>query len=405
MNRHFLSYILIPFIFLCSCSKENIGMQPGSESEHIMFSTPEVLLGSEAETRSMLKGSSLPAGSSFSVWGYCRAYAPGTTNLDDNSSTSEWDIKKALCPPTLFTPNKLEVTVNANGCSYYDTQSGGTKAWLVGDDNIYSFAAMYPYEANGLNVSFKQQNGKYVDAPIITYTMPYSGDVTADTYKNTPDVMVGFRKNHRKIDGHVPFTFHHLMSALSVRVNNYSEYYDADNNLQGTELEIHSIKLQGTFHKTIQVDLSTGGDYTFSDSYTATYVLYEDGGAGYSVPYIDDPETPEVDETSVVLGEPVMLLCGKPGIDDPYGPGSKNQDTGIKLVLDYTFGGVRKTDVKFNLINPDLSFSPQVGVNYTFQLNWIGDGLVLLIMPSSNAQWGDGEGDDSNAGNDDIIFE
>lgn len=393
-------------------------MQQGSESEHIMFSTPEVLLGSEAETRSILKGSSLPAGSSFSVWGYCRAYAPGTTNLDDNSATSEWDIKKALCPPTLFTTtdntsNKLMVTVvDANGCSYTDEQSRGTKAWLENDDNIsddniyiYSFAAMYPYEANGLNVSFKQQNGESVDAPIITYTMQYSGEVPADEYKNTPDVMVGFRKNHRKIDGHVPFTFHHLMSALSVRVNNYSEYYDADNNLQGTELKIHSIKLQGTFHKTIQVDLSTGGDYAFSDSYTATYVLYEDDDAGYSVPYIDDPETLEVDETSVVLGEPVMLLCGKPGIDDPYGPGSKNQDTGIKLVLDYTFGGVRKTDVKFNLINPDLSFSPQVGVNYTFQLNWIGDGLVLLIMPSSNAQWGDGEGDDSNAGNDDIIFE
>ena len=76
------------------------------------------------------------------------------------------------------------------------------------------------------------------------------------------------------------------------------------------------------------------------------------------------------------------------------------------MILEYTFGeGSERKTASLNLLNPDLSFSPQVGVNYTFQVNWIGDGLVLLVMPSSNAQWGDGEADDTNTGNDDIVFE
>lgn len=411
MGRHISIYIIVLSIFLSvSCGKVDDPVYDKSEGEYISFAVPQVMVEGELDTRAMHTGASL-AGESFAVWGYCQAFSPGTSNdIDEGSAISDWTLKKTLCPPTLFTPNKLTVNVAEDGysCTYTDesTEStGGLKTWLDDERSLYTFVSLYPTECDGMSVSFAQHNGADVDAPIITYTMPYSGEVTPETYRSTPDIMIGFKQNHSKADGYIPFTFYHIMSSLSVRVNNYSEYYDERNNLCGAELKIHSIKLQGDFHKTITVDMSQSGAYSFSDSYNATYVLFDAGDSGHSVPYIDDAETPDVDETSVVLGEPLMLLCGKPGVDDPYGPGSKNQETGMKIVLDYTFNGDRKRDVKFNLINPDLSFSPQVGVNYTFQLNWIGDGLVLLIMPSSNAQWQDGEADDGDTSNDDIIFE
>lgn len=411
--KRILSISAILFTILTACDKTPL--PPADEEHHdfIMFSTPEVKLTSETDTRSRIEGSVLPSGSTFGVWGYCVAYSPGTTNaVDESSRSSEWAIKKKLCPPTLFTPvssltgGLLGVTVGDDGCTYTNNNSAantgnGAMPWLTDENSLYTFVAVYPTTANGLSFDFTKQNGANVDAPIIKYSVPYSGEVT--NHSDTPDIMVAWRENHRKSDGHVPLTFYHLMSSLSVRVNNYSEYYDADDNHQGTNLKIHSIKLQGTFHKTLTVDMADNGNYSFSDSYVAEYVLFDAGDSGYDVPYTDDSETPE-DETSVVLGDPLMLLCGKPGVDDPYGPDSKNQETGIKLAIDYTFGDNRKS-VAMNLLNPDLSFSPQVGVNYTFQLNWIGDGLVLLVMPSSNAQWGDGEADDGETGNDDIIFE
>lgn len=411
----FISAILIAVF--TACDKGPISFTDRSPYGQITFATPEVKLESGPETRNRIAGTVLQPGESFGVWGYCAAYSPGTTNVVDESSySSEWAIKKKLCPPTLFNPKTpldrgmLKVDVNESGCSYTNDNSAlntdnGAMPWLDDENSLYTFVAVYPTSADGLSFDFAKQNEALVDAPKIIYSVPYSGVVPTSTNSNTPDIMVAWRENHRKSEGHVPLTFYHLMSSLSVRVNNYSEYYDADDNRQGTNLKIHSIKLQGTFHKTLTVDMSDNGNYSFSDSYAATYVLFDAGDEGYSVPYMDNPSTGEIDETSVVLGEPLMLLCGKPGVDDPYGPGSKDQENGIKLVIDYTFGDNRKNDVAMNLLNPDLSFSPQVGINYTFQLNWIGDGLVLLVMPSSNAQWGDGEADDGKTGNDDIIFE
>lgn len=404
-----LIYVLV-LIGIIACDKDKMPVSVDSES-HILFSYPNVLLESGLQTRSKITGTSLPENSSFGVWGYCVAYSPGTSNVEDvSSASSEWALKQKLCPPTLFDSgsddNMLEVTVSSNGCSYNDNTHSGAKPWLENENSLYTFVAVYPTSASGLEFSFKEQNSAAVDAPKIIYTVPYSGTVEPSDYKDTPDIMVAWRENHRKADGHVPLTFYHLMSSLSVRINNYSEYYDENNELKGKKLFIHSIKLQGKFHKTLTIDMADNGAYSFNDYYEAIYVLYEDDGDGYYVPFSDDQETVDTDETSVILGEPLMLLCGKPGVDQPYGPESKDKVSGIKLILEYTFGeGSERKTASLNLLNPDLSFSPQVGVNYTFQVNWIGDGLVLLVMPSSNAQWGDGEADDTNTGNDDIVFE
>lgn len=400
-------YPVLLILSLCvACEQEETPLMPGDVKDYILFSTPEVCIEGNVTSRGMHMGSTLPNGQTFGVWGYCQAYKTGAAEMDANSFTSEWTLKKGLCPPTLFSAGKINVTVGEHGCSYNDNNTdNGAKTWEADEDSRYTFAAVYPYNATGLTATFSQVNGKDVDAPKISYTMPYSGEVLANAYTTIPDVMIGWKQDHRKAAGHVGFTFYHIFSALSIQVNNFSEHYNEDNELTGKDLTIHSIKLKGSFHKTITVDLANGGEYTFNDSYNATYVIYDGGDTGMTIPYTDNVDTKE-DETSTLLGNALMLLCGKPGEGQPFGPDPYNTgDVGIKLVLDYTFGTERKRDVEIGLLNPDLSFNPQVGVNYTFQLNWIGDGLVLLVMPASNSQWQDGEFDDGETDNDDVLFE
>ena len=66
----------------------------------------------------------------------------------------------------------------------------------------------------------------------------------------------------------------------------------------------------------------------------------------------------------------------------------------IEVVIEYTFGGERKTQ---RFTRPE-NFLPAGGTIYTAQLNFIGNAFVLNFIVDNNYQWEDG-------GDSDITFE
>ena len=49
--------------------------------------------------------------------------------------------------------------------------------------------------------------------------------------------------------------------------------------------------------------------------------------------------------------------------------------------------------------------SPRPGIKYTAQLNFVGDAFVLEFVVDNQGQWEDGEADDGDETNDDVVFE
>ena len=51
------------------------------------------------------------------------------------------------------------------------------------------------------------------------------------------------------------------------------------------------------------------------------------------------------------------------------------------------------------------TFTPKPGVKYTAQLNFVGEAFVLQFVVANSDIWEDGELDDNDDSNDDIIFQ
>ena len=177
----------------------------------------------------------------------------------------------------------------------------------------------------------------------------------------------------------------------------------------------------GTSHKTLNMNLfeSSSSNYSFADTYTAIYTIFS-STEGECIYF----EETDGQETSAVLGNPLLLLCGTKvdGKDKYLGPSpyvdydggntvldvnnlkSTNKGIYLEVVYNYENSGTEITKI-LPLLTPDRSFTPHVGVNYTMQLNWLGESFVLLIMPDGKGIWGDGEADDDSTDNDDVVFE
>ena len=266
---------LVATLAAVSCRKAEVMTIPGEE--YITFSSPGISM--DVETRAgandFLDG--IPDGTSFGVLGYCLAYNPGTTEYNLNSGTSQWSLKRNLCPASIF--YKQEIKVDAGVCSYSPLRrwytDGTDNEGLAGqtlsdtDDFRYTFYAYYPYEDSGFNIT--PADAVTAGAPVITYSMPFSGTEPETVRDNSavPDAMLGVQQNIQRASRKVQFNFSHIMTGLGFQINNFSQVAETVEEAadEGVDLIIYSIKLQGTFHKSVTVDMT---DAAAEISYSGT---------------------------------------------------------------------------------------------------------------------------------------
>ncbi len=385
-------------VVCAACEKDSAGELMREECDRIVFDTPALMV--ETVTRSTLKDALVP-GDEFGVLGYCVPYTVGTQTPNYNAGASLWALKKALCPPDVF--YKQRVVVGTGGCTYdrnggtgnnpkywyrdgYDTDNAANAGVTGTDDYRYSFVAYYPY--SGAFTVDKPETGQTAGAPVLTFTMPQTGtDVAAPLdHRATPDAMLAVLYNSRKSDGNLRFNFSHVLTGLGFEVNNFSGY----------DLEVKSVTLSGSFYKKVRIDL-TGDVSSFSfpgDRYTGTYTLFDGDASGGSL-MLPAPDA-SLGETvtsspSPIGGEHVMLISGT----------GTSFGENVKVRIEYVFNGVPNV---FETARPG-TFTPQPGIKYTAQLNFVGDTFVLQFVVDNQEQWEDGEADDEDETNDDVIFE
>lgn len=353
---------------MTACNNEEIPVPPSYSDQYIEFGAPSIHI--EAETKAGGPVKQLPEGSSFGVLGYCLAQkAPDDATFVESSGALPWENKKNLIKPTLF--YQKEVTYTGSGCSYENPVK-----WYDPTNYLYSFFAYYPFDSNS---GFSMLSNKDTfGAPSVKFTMPVgnANDISYDLNQHEiPDAMVAQEIDVQRNEGVVPLNFYHILAGLNFQVNNYNK--DPEDPSTGIELTVHSLKLQGEFYKSIEINFDKGYDYP-NETYQGTYTLVE---SDISVPA----------GTSITeIGERTLLLVSnisQTGKDNGY-------FGNIEVVIEYTFGGERKTQ---RFTRPE-NFLPAGGTIYTAQLNFIGNAFVLNFIVDNNYQWEDG-------GDSDITFE
>lgn len=263
-------------------------------------------------------------------------------------------------------------------------------------DYRYTFFAYYPFDG-GFNII--PADAATAGTPVITYSMPYDGNVgvVLDFDTLTPDPMLAVTYNVQRDRRMVDFNFFHITTALGFQVNNYSQVGETAENEddKGVDLTIYSIKLTGTFFRSVTADMSESAvniTYDANDTYQATFVLFE-SEAGKVIPWQQDGNNRAI---SMEPEKYVRLLAGN-SENGVFGPSND-----VEVVVGYKLGENKPTQK--TELRPG-SFVPSPGTRYTAQLNWVNDAFVLIMQPDNGDLWEDGEADDSKEDNDDIIFE
>lgn len=417
MNRlRNILYTAALLVGAAACDKEDLpGTGPVlSSGERILFSAPPELT---VETLTRAAQDELVEGNAFGVMGYCVPYTVGsTTNFDYGSANVDWTVKRGNCAPEVLYDQK--VTVGVNGCTYdyndadgdgnnpawwyrtgYDTRNQPNASITGTDSYKYTFFAWYPYDDGKGNKYFSFENltgTTSKGAPVMTFTMPQDGDNLNDVLNKdaNPDAMLAAIYNHTKDDGNLKLDFSHVLTGLGFEVNNFSE----------RELKIHKLTLSGRFYKQVKVDFSqsssSGADGFFSvpeSYYTGTYTLFDEVNNNNQPLVLVAPDatqgesvssTNDIDGQTPIGGSHLLLISGTGAYFGPDGSGSNTQ---VKVNLEYTFGDERKT---FSQSRPS-TFTPQPGVKYTAQLNFVGNAFVLQFVVSDNESWEDGGTDNA----------
>lgn len=408
MKRY--SILLFPIItsslFLqTGCSNQLDGIRQESSSRYIEFGQQTLAVQSRVVGNNGLKDEFID-NDNFGVIGYCvplDVYG----QPDYAAGNSEWTIKKNNAVPDVF--NKQKVTLinntwvydfnNPNSTSYnpkywYDDgidTNGNPKDDITNADNYrYNFYAYSPYRDDVFQWT-RPVNETDKGAPFVKVRIPQVASENMNP-ADTPDAMLSVISNfQRQINTKLSFNFRHVFTALGFEVNNFSD----------KDLEIHSIKLKGTFWRSVNVDYNNGVyNYNESDTYTGTYVIFDqqtNNEESLSLP------APGVDATATTAECPVggnylLLLSGGFKGDNYFGPIFADGSQDIKLIVDYTFGGVKKDPVE---ISRPATFLPKSGVKYTSQLNFVGNAFVVQFVVDNSEGWENGESDD----NGDIVFD
>ena len=407
------STIAISLIYAALLSSCQLDGPDRTREEFISFSSPAIKMDMSTRADGPYDFlDAIPNGTSFGVLGYCLAYNPGETTYNPNSGTSQWSLKRNLCPPSVF--YNTEVTVKDGGAIYNPlkkwyadgVQNDGISVELSGTDDFrYTFYAYYPYDPNlndGSGFSISPANSYTAGAPVITYTMPFNGsdkEATIDGYdEKVPDAMLSVQQNVQRGSQSVEFNFSHIMTGLGFQINNFSQVAETveDESDEGVDLKIYSIKLKGTFHKSVKVDMTDAvASISYKDTYSGTYTIFE-ANEGKIIPWNQDGS-----RGSITM-EPEIFLRLLPGneADGYFGPtpdsNDNENDPNPVLIVDYQLGeNDRKTEQLKRLTN----FQPRSGVRYTAQINWVNNAFILIMQANNGEIWEDGGADDNE-----IIF-
>lgn len=368
MKRYFLHTIALTML-LSACNKET--QMDIISDKMIEFGLSEVQL--EGESRGSKPINELPDGSSFGVFGYCLAQRTLEDNtLDPSTGPIPWDSKKVFIKPTLFYQTEVEYS---NGVCSYNTPV----PWFAPADYLYSFFAYYPCDPNmGFSMISNQET---FGAPKIKFTMPVGGANSEDYDLNQheiPDAMVAQEIDVTRGDGTVPLQFYHILTGLNFQVNNYNE--NLEDPTLSKQLIIHSLKLRGTFYKSITINFDHSFDYP-NETYKGTYSLLSDSKD-------DDIAIPAGTSVSEI-GRTLLL------VSNIMQTGKENGYLGdLYLDIEYTFGD--HYDNK-TFKRPE-NFLPAGGTVYTAQLNFVGDAFVLNFVVDNDYKW-------EHEGDSDITFE
>lgn len=351
---------------MTTCGKDDFQIEESEDFIEFGLSGAEL----EGTSRESTPVDVLPEGSSFGVFGYCLAQkAPNDTTLVEASGALPWENKKNLIKPTLF--DQKEITYSVNGCSYENPEP-----WYKPADYLYAFFAYYPFNQESGFSMISDENT--FGAPSIKFTMPV-GDANSEEYDlnqhEIPDAMVAQEIDVQRGSGVVSLQFYHILAGLNFQINNYNK--DPEDPGTGTELIVHSVKLKGTFYKSIVINFDKGYDYP-NETYQGTYSLV---ASDISVP---------AGTSKTKIGDRTLLL-----VSNISQTGKENGYFGnVKVEISYTFGGDPKTQ---SFTRPE-NFMPAGGTIYTAQLNFIGNAFVLNFIVDNDYQWEDG-------GDSDITFE
>jgi len=322
---------------------------------------------SNAQTRSELL-TTLSAGKQMKVYGYC---VPQQVSNYNNPSPEQavlpWVQKANYSTPDIF--NSTILTVGNDNRPTYDgllmpwkTASSYPDNPGINTDNfLYTFVSHYPasgaftYELNDA-----AGNGK-TGAPRFIFDMPAEA---ASDHDAIPDAMVAATFDHLKADGQVRLTYHHILTALRFRINNYTD----------KELHIHSLTLRGTFFKRATFDFNEGAitQTTASidvASFTGNWQLLNsgmsvaggsslplgDGEHGVSVMFLPDPTiTPDAGQQTDCIGRDKFI------------------DVAYSLGAD---GTQQERSIPMTLL-----FKPAGGTSYALNLNFVGDEFIIYFQ-------------------------
>lgn len=363
MKNRFILCGLALISLLAACEQSDMPV-PESSDGYIGFAAPSLRV-EEVSTRSTFN-EAFPTNGTFGVLGYCVPYQRGTTTPDFASGTALWGVKlngNHIHSDVFY---KQEVTFDGNNCRYTPL-----KKWYNPTDNpqiasedeandfLYTFFAYYP--AAGFTVD-APADANTIGAPRLTFTMPFNTTDVNQVLDDTqiPDAMVAVSYNHPKQNGNINFNFAHLLVGLGFVVNNYNETLP---------VTVHSVKLSGSFTKSITIDFSDNNnvDYNFADTYQGTYQL------------LTEERMVEPGSSLNPVGDRHLLL-----LSDSRGGTYFGSD--VAVTIDYTFNGQRNTATE----RRPSTFMPQPGTKYTAALNFIGDTFVLHFIPDNGDFWEDG---------------
>lgn len=384
-----------------SCGQDDVILNETS-SRYIEFSVNPLTVESRLSDTDPYMRNEFETGDAFGVLGYCVPYEINGNSFDYTSASSPWSAKKSNAVPDVFF--KQKVTLGEDGiwkynyldmnsdtynpkywyCDGYDTENDSEDQIQHTDTYKYTFFAYYPYDDEVFNW-LKPANRTDKGAAKVRVTVPQNGNNTSAPLdiKKTPDAMLSVIYNLvYNLNSKVSFEFRHVFTALGFVVNNYSS----------RDLIVYSIKMQGKFWKSLDVDFDNGlYTYNNNDTYTGTYTIFDGGTQGLSLPSPSEEQT-VTSSPAPIGGYYLKLLPGGFSGDNYFG-------TDVKLYIDYKFGDdVRKTE---KLSRPG-TFLPQSGMQYTAHLNYVGNAFVLQFVPNNGESWEDGGSDDSEG---DIVFE
>lgn len=367
-------YILPVLLLLCfACQQEEWAQPEADSSDAIRFAAPGITV--EKLTRSTFHNA-FPTSGTFGVLGYCVPYQRGSdTEKDWASGSAYWGNKSGNAFPDVFF--NQAVTYDGSACTYNFENSGGPRKWYNTTDDAaatspdsyrYTFFAYYPMDAFTVE---SPASATTRGVPKLTFTMPFTetDDVATELDDTqTSDAMVSVVYNHLRTTGNVGFNFSHIMTGLGFAVNNYNY-----GNEKVETVTVKRVTLSGNFTRSITIDFSKNtneeGFYTYSGTYSGTYVIY------------NDKEGLAVAPNSSIspIGDKHLLLLSNATDGTYFGKD-------VKVQVEYIYGGQEKIATA----ERPSQFQPRAGVRYTAQLNFVGETFALNFIAADNEFWENG---------------